>query len=269
MTKESILTAMNEIISRCGPWTGSSLYLREGVYTNNIEQFSIDTYVNILADFGYENLKELRILDLACLEGQIAIEFARLGSRTVGIDGRAINIKKAKFAMDTIGLQNSKFYLDNVLDISQQKYGIFDIVFCCGILYHLDLPDIIASLNKIFRVLKNNGLLIINTHIALDVNLTECDKLGDMTSAIHNGHVYDGKYFREYEPGASQLKKELSPWSSLDNEISFWMTRNSLFKALKNIGFNLVYENLHNSIGNTDRSIFICKKKERAHLRIG
>ena len=44
----------------------------------------------MIQDITQCNFKELRILDLACLEGQYAIEFAMQGAEVVGIEGRDI-----------------------------------------------------------------------------------------------------------------------------------------------------------------------------------
>ena len=56
----------------------------------------------MIQDITQCNFKELRILDLACLEGQYAIEFAMQGAEVVGIEGREANIQKAIFAKISI-----------------------------------------------------------------------------------------------------------------------------------------------------------------------
>src|SRR5208283_4911140 len=59
-----------------------------------------------------------RLLDLACLEGLFAIEFAR----------------------KVLGLSNCRLIKGDVRSISAEL-GSFDVILCAGILYHLDFPD--------------------------------------------------------------------------------------------------------------------------------
>jgi 2-polyprenyl-3-methyl-5-hydroxy-6-metoxy-1,4-benzoquinol methylase len=56
------------------------------------------------------------VLDLACLEGQLGIEFARHGSAVLAIDGREANLGKAKFAGETLRLDN--------IDLKCMMFGI-------------------------------------------------------------------------------------------------------------------------------------------------
>ncbi|MBC1220039.1 bifunctional 2-polyprenyl-6-hydroxyphenol methylase/3-demethylubiquinol 3-O-methyltransferase UbiG, partial [Nostoc sp. UCD120] len=84
----------------------------------------------------------MRILDLGCLEGLYSIGLALHGATVVGIEGREVNFQKAKFAKECLGLNNLEFIQDDVLNLSPEKYGYFDIVLCCGILYHLNVPEV-------------------------------------------------------------------------------------------------------------------------------
>lgn len=48
----------------------------------------------MIQDITQCDFKNLRILDLACLEGHYAIEFAMQGATVVGIEGRESNVQK-------------------------------------------------------------------------------------------------------------------------------------------------------------------------------
>ena len=94
MNPEQIRSGKQAIIARYGPWTAHSIRLADGVDT--FEQPHWDTrlyrFVQIASDLSRKPLKDLRVLDLACLEGQFAIEFALQGARVVATEGRPANL---------------------------------------------------------------------------------------------------------------------------------------------------------------------------------
>jgi hypothetical protein len=53
--------------------------------------------VQVVTDIAGTQLHNLGVLDLACLEGGYAIEFARQGAKAVGIEGREASVMKARF----------------------------------------------------------------------------------------------------------------------------------------------------------------------------
>ena len=64
---------------------------------------------------------------------------ARLGFReVVGIEVREANFDKCRFVKERLAFTNLTFVNDDVWNL--ERYGIFDVVFCCGLLYHLDRP---------------------------------------------------------------------------------------------------------------------------------
>lgn len=63
---------------------------------------------------------------------------------------------------------------------------------------------------------------IIDTHVALD---------GYTETVLVDGQNYMGRVFDESEPG---------PWSSIDNETSWWFTEPSLTAAILRAGWSTV-----------------------------
>jgi hypothetical protein len=51
--------------------------------------------------------------------------------------------------------------------------------------------------------------------------------------------------FREFESGAPQLHKDLSPEASLVNEVSVWLTEQSLIDLLRDVGFEHVQKQVY------------------------
>jgi 2-polyprenyl-3-methyl-5-hydroxy-6-metoxy-1,4-benzoquinol methylase len=85
-----------------------------------------------------EGVAGKRIVDLGCLEGGYAVEFARMGMESLGLEVRQSNFDNCLYVKDRIRLPNLKFIKDNAWNIA--SYGRFDVIFCCGLLYHLDRP---------------------------------------------------------------------------------------------------------------------------------
>ncbi|MDX1977693.1 MAG: class I SAM-dependent methyltransferase, partial [Pseudanabaenaceae cyanobacterium bins.68] len=171
MQPDQIQARQAEIIQRYGSWTNHNIQLAPGLYTISPQPTGADPklrrYCQIIADHllqGDRTWQDLRILDLACLEGIYGLEMALQGAEVVGIEGRAANLAKAKFVQEVLGLANIQFYQDDVRHLSVEKYGKFDVVICVGILYHLDQPDLFAFLSQIAAV--NQGIAIIDTQIA-------------------------------------------------------------------------------------------------------
>jgi SAM-dependent methyltransferase len=155
------------------------------------------------------------VADLGCLHGAYAVEFARQGYRTTGIEARPVNLAKCRQRAAEVKLDGLSFVQDDVRNID--SHGTFDAVFCCGILYHLDEPA------KFLRTLGQvtNRLLIVQTHFAITAN---ADNEG------HDGHWYE-------ETGGAG-----NPWASWGNERSFWLTKRDLMLATQEAGFDLVFE---------------------------
>ena len=85
-----------------------------------------------------------RLVDLGCLEGGYAVEFARDGFDTLGIEVRQSNfkncqrVKAATNLPQAINLPHLSFVCGDVRNL--ENPGVFDAIFCCGILYHVDEP---------------------------------------------------------------------------------------------------------------------------------
>ena len=73
----------------------------------------------------------------------------------IATSNRPISIK------DAIGATNVRFEKASLDDLSPETHGLFDIVFCFGILYHLENPA--ASMRKIASVAKR--VMVVDTSI--------------------------------------------------------------------------------------------------------
>jgi 2-polyprenyl-3-methyl-5-hydroxy-6-metoxy-1,4-benzoquinol methylase len=236
VTDEEIRAGMDEIMKAHGAWTAHDIRLSEKISTYpGWHQGSADgvrRYMQIAADLFRRPWEEMSFLDLGCLEGLYAIDAGLRGcKRSVGIDIREQHIAKAEFAKKVLGLPNTQFLLEDVRGLSPERHGMFDIILCNGLLYHLDTPDVFTLL-KVMRTMTMSAL-IIDTHIALTPERTE----------VHEGCVYSGASLVEFLAGTPlQTQLQKAHWSSAGNERSFWPTKSSLLNALRHAGFTSVYE---------------------------
>lgn len=151
----------------------------------NPKIYSKDYYLN--ACLGYEEFKQykgkkvhqqivdfcnllkikkgIKILDLGCGRGDLAIECARRGAVVTGIDYSKDGITLAKESLKNQSLliqQNVKFL---VMDAKKLKFSdnTFDIVTSVDVFEHLYHEELEVVMRELSRVLKKNGKLIIHT----------------------------------------------------------------------------------------------------------
>ena len=235
MAAEDIERSKQECISRFGPWTAHCIHLGDGVYTFSPPQVAqadsrLRRFLQVAADISEKPIDELRVLDLGCLEGMFAIEFALHGAQVVAIEGREVNLAKTRFAKDALRLENIELIRDDVRNLSKDAHGLFDIILCLGILYHLDAPDVLLLARRMFEVCAR--AVIIDTHISFD----------DSASYSADGRTYRGQYAAEHDEGLNSEQRMAALWRSLDNPRSFVPTYASLCNLLRHVGFTSVYE---------------------------
>lgn len=153
------------------------------------------------------------VWDLGCLEGGYALEFARAGYNTTGIEVNDVNMECCRFIKEQCwpydtGLEFVQEDVRNMADLGQ-----CDVVFCAGLLYHLDDP--VGFLDLIGRVARKG--VIIQTHVSL------------APDAERDG--YEGHWYQD-TPGER--------WGSHGNETSFWLSSPDLMHAIREAGFDFV-----------------------------
>ncbi|MDC0834411.1 class I SAM-dependent methyltransferase [Geitlerinema sp. CS-897] len=249
---------LKAIVEEFGPWTNHNVRLAPNLYTMGASpsgaEVKLKRFLQIVSDFCGDDFSNLRVLDLACLEGLYGLELAMQGANVVGIEGRESNLAKARFVRETLGLENIKFHCDDVRNLSREKYGSFDIVLCIGIFYHLDAPDVFRFAENIAEVCSR--LAIFDTHVSQTADRTY----------EYQGRTYQGRSYTE----------DHTAWGSIGNEESTWLTRPSLYGLLNDVGFASVYE-CHlpvvpkyvelRSRKQADRSTFIAVKNRSISLK--
>jgi SAM-dependent methyltransferase len=240
LSKDQIIAGRTKIIATYGPWTAHDINLGHGVSTLDqglSTQWRVNFVDQLIKQYSPRfRYRGSRILDLACLEGLFAIEFARLGAETVGIEIRDTHLAKANFARDVIGLPNCRFVQGDVRKIPNEL-GKFNVVICAGILYHLDFPDCVVFLRDIAR--RSTDLVIIDSHFAYDHIDTSVFALSEMRSYQFDGHKFRGRNFREHAAQETAVEKAGRPWASIDNDNAVWLDERDVVSIMRESGFIL------------------------------
>ncbi len=103
------------------------------------------------------DLKGKRVLDVGCGVGHLANFFVKKGCEVVCLDGRVENINKLRSLYPDLAAHR----ITNVETESLSTFGMFDIVFCYGLVYHLENP--LAALRNLESVCSE--LLLLETLI--------------------------------------------------------------------------------------------------------
>jgi predicted RNA methylase len=217
---------MATIVRKHGPWSAMSIRLSDTEHTRApAVDYRLKRLLQTAEDTVGKPLSECRVLDLACLEGHYGLEFALHGAEVVAIEIREANLAKAAYAAERLKLDNFSLYQDDVRNLTRERYGVFDIVICSGILYHLAARDARDLVRNAFDCCSRISLF--DTYVAL-----RRDQEIEIDGRRHYGLAY-----KEHPSGASAKEKEVDLWASIDNEESFWFTHESLVNIFAEAGF--------------------------------
>ena len=232
-----------EIRDFLGGWN-HNIKLPYGVFTAYCDDY-YPAHEEILKIINHQlngNFANKRILDIGCLEGYFSSECALQGADVLGIDGKIINIKKYEFIKSVLGIKNVTFIKDDGMKITKSKYGSFDVVLALGFLYYLDNPfKFLVNMSKLC-----DGFILIDTHVALVDQPKFLGKeawrpdLSPLKEFKFGKKTYWGRLYREYDSDETQLVRDLSTTASLKNDLSVWLTEDSLISLLRDVGFEQV-----------------------------
>jgi 2-polyprenyl-3-methyl-5-hydroxy-6-metoxy-1,4-benzoquinol methylase len=226
-------------------WTGHNIQLTAtestiGLHIPFVSDDERTIAIKSLVRHLAEGAQPLRILDLGSLEGGLSLELAREGWDVTGVEGRASNFEKAELIRAYFGLENLHFQLRDVKTLDSARDGQFDVIVCCGLLYHLDNP--FEFLETLATLCAPGGLLFIDTHVAPDERAvsfgTHADQLSEPVMLEHKLRTYDGRWFAEPQ-GGTVLDQQ---WSAISNDSSFWPSRRALIRGVYHAGFRSIME---------------------------
>lgn len=209
--------------------------------------------------FRPEELPGLSVVDLGCLEGGYSLAFAKMGLQVTGMDAREENLEKCAWVKSHFELPNLKYVKDDVKNLG--NYEKFDIIFCAGLLYHLDEPSDFIKL--MYR--QSRRLTLIHTHYSLEFDsfydnrrLNFAQKSAKKLFNLPNYHYskkhnyrlselvehegYKGRWFYEFPENTAQKLIESNVAASYSNYKSFWHTKPELLRCFRDAGYTSIYE---------------------------
>jgi len=230
-----------QLIQKLLPFTGHKIKLRKNLYTTKIGKDPLkDFRMKDLLKKNGGNFNGQRVLDVGCLEGGFTMAATKFGAKeAVGIEARETHIQRCNLVKKLLKLNNLVFYHSNVKDIKKLNLGKFDVIICSGLLYHLDDPYLF--LHEMYEILNSNGIMMIDTHVALeDVYGHRCES--KVITKTFDSKNYRGRWNSEYSESATPDQIESYTWASHGNTKSFWPLKNSLEKMLVDVGFQITNE---------------------------
>jgi tRNA (mo5U34)-methyltransferase len=149
----------------------------------------------------------LRALDIGVRDGYFSFELERRGAEVVAIDYMDPGDTGFPVARELLG-SSVDYVIDNVYNLSPERYGTFDLVLFLGVMYHLRDP--LLALDRIWDVCNDGALLALETQI-LDSSLLLADgsftALDDVDARLKNLCVM------QFHPGDSLHGDHTNYWS--------------------------------------------------------
>jgi len=186
--------------------------------------------MQITRDFARQPFPKLRILDLGCGEGVYTIEAGLRGAEVLALDARTQRTDQGAACAARHGLTNVRFIQKDVRQVTREVLGSFDVVYLLGLLYHLDVLDVFSVLENLYGLC--TGMLIVDTLISLTAEI----------QVEWQGQAYRGRRWREHADEDTDEVRRSRVLRSIDNTFGFRFTKESLVRALHNVGFTSAYE---------------------------
>jgi SAM-dependent methyltransferase len=186
--------------------------------------------MQLTADLRTQPFERMRILDLGCGEGVYAIEAGLRGAEVLALDARRERMDEGAAVATRHGLDNVSFREEDVRGVSRDRHGEFDVVYCLGLLYHLDAAEAFDLLESVCALCER--LLIVDTLISTEPEL----------EVRHRDAVYQGQRVREHDDADPPEVRKARLLRSIDSTFAFRFARESLVRALSDVGFDSVLE---------------------------
>ncbi len=153
------------------------------------------------------------VLEIGCFEGIHTLGLRQFGADVTAVDLRPINVLKTLARLSAHGQSAHVFVLD--VEESIAGLGHFDVVFHCGVLYHLEDP-----VTHLRAILPACDAIYLDTHVA--------EPGRDQDTMMVGGEAFRG--YRHHEGGWQD------PFSGRAAS-AFWLTLDDLQALITSQGF--------------------------------
>ncbi|MEH7223182.1 class I SAM-dependent methyltransferase [Bacillus sp. JJ1566] len=156
----------------------------------------------------FNKTSNLRVLDIGCGTGEIAIRLAQAGFEVVGVDLSEDMLAVANHKAMEAGVQ-VEFYQQNMVEIS--GFDPFDliVIFCDSLNYLHKEEEVQKTFENVFQLLKKDGLFLFDVHSVFKMDSIFMDapfvSVDDKVSYIWN--CYSGEHPHSVEHDLSFFVK--------------------------------------------------------------
>lgn len=140
--------------------------LGNGLRTPGME-INVPSQQKVLEAIRSIDLQGARVLDIGCRDGLYCFEMERLGAaEVIGIDN---DISPGAVELLIPALESKvQMRQMNLLDLTPETFGLFDVILFAGVLYHLRYP--FEAMRIMRDLLSERGRLIVETAVFADAN---------------------------------------------------------------------------------------------------
>lgn len=128
--------------------------------TGEVEKIVHPLVKNAIPIFRQNNVK--KILDLGCGTGRHTVYLANLGFQLTATDISEGGLKILRKKLKSQKIKNVELKHCDMASLPFPD-GYFDVILSIYVIYHATLDKIIKTIDEIYRVLKNGGIVVLNT----------------------------------------------------------------------------------------------------------
>lgn len=185
----------------------------------------------------YGSLLNKNVLELGSLEGAHSVLMERHGARSVlGIEANSIHYLKSLVVKEYVGLKRTTFLLGDFIQYLRQTRDHHDLIFACGVLYHMTNPAELLQL-----VAERSEVLFLWTVVY------DSDVLPEHMKPHLNGPVelqagdlaYQGFRHTYAREAARELDKKSKFAGGMD-QYSIWLELQELLRILEHCGYKRI-----------------------------
>lgn len=123
------------------------------LHRNNKKYYStVDKSVQFINQWIADHAPGKVVLDYACGQGKLARRAAAAGAElAIGLDISGQSIANARLDAEEEGLADSTFFLQGDCEATGLPDNSVDVIFCSGMLHHLDVTIAFPELHRIMR----------------------------------------------------------------------------------------------------------------------